>query len=324
MKIKSLFVCTTPLQSLIAEKIISHEGLDKSDCILIYIALTDNNKNYYYFSKLSNGMYLGDYIKTNRSLATVTHLRKILKNKKFNVYIGSIDDTLVHYVLSFVDCQELVTFDDGTANIFINSTFFTGVERGIFRGFILKVVNYILGNRFTLEKVKSKLKKHYTIYPEFQNVVDRTETLQLLDFKKNNRATHGEINIFLGTMYEDVVNKKSNADLLWEKVRNFIENSNVEWIYIPHPRDQRKINIESIEDSLLIAEEQIYSLREKYKQINLYGFASSAQFNLLNIPGITIYPVYSNLLSKTLTDVVELLSTKSGCVTIDLEKNNEN
>lgn len=319
----NLFVCMTPLQSLIAEKIISHESLNKADCQLIYLVLTDNEKNHYYYSRLAEGMAYAEYIDTGRSVTTVNRLRTLFKNKKYNVYVASIDDTLIHYVLSFVKLHKLTTFDDGLANIFPNSSYYLGVDRGRVRGCVLKIANYLLGNRFSLDSIKRKTKKHYTIYPDFRNVVEKIESLNLLNLRENELVEGGSINIFLGTMYEEVTYNATDANSLWGKVNDYIESSDGDWLYIPHPRDKRKNVFNNLESSLLIAEEQIIVLRKKHKEINLYGFASSTQFNLMGVPDINIYPVNSVLLSDKAKEAIKLLSFSCN-IEISLERNDEN
>ncbi|WP_071057842.1 glycosyltransferase family 52 [Pelistega sp. MC2] len=309
---KNLFICATPLQTLIATQIIKEENIDKSLCDIIYLAFNDNTINQKYFLKFAEGTKNSIYISSGRTLSTVLQLRRFLFNQEYNAYMANIDDTLWHYALSFIKLKKLVTFDDGTANIIPSSSFFVGIKKPPLRGFFLKIAHYLMGNRYSIDKIKRQTFKHYSIYPGYTNAVPKTHYISLFD-KPTPATNEKTINIFLGTVYSEATKSQRDSLRLQASVIKLLEQFTHKYIYIPHPRE----DISNIHKGIitlknnLIAEEYILQLTQEYQNINIYGFGSSAQFNLLNTQGINIFPVTSKLLKDSLYDTLALLENCS-------------
>lgn len=124
----SLVICFTPLQMLIAEKIVAQQpSVD-----LIVIALNNNDKYKYYYNifqhpNIAKQYYLFDNNKSRFfKFINIIKFNENFKLEKFyeNIYISSIDNKYTHNILSKVNFNNLYTYDDGTANIVKNSIYF--------------------------------------------------------------------------------------------------------------------------------------------------------------------------------------------------------
>ncbi|MCK3658643.1 hypothetical protein A4G18_07965 [Pasteurellaceae bacterium Pebbles2] len=308
-----LFICMTPLQTIIAHRIIQEEKLNKRQCALVYLSMSPNGIHKVYYERLVSMVDFGVFISTGRSLKTIFKLRKLLLNKKADVYVASINDTLIFYALSFLDLRTLVTYDDGTANIISNSVYFSSEKNFSLRRKLMKTMHFLLGNRFSLDKVKASSTLHYTIYKDYENVIACTKYIPLFcDPLFFNGKKGSEMNVFLGTVYSEIVENIKHIERLQNDVKNMLHNIG-NCIYIPHPRESANILFSErypVED--LMAEELIMELLKKYDTINIYGFGSSAQFNLLNLTErLRIYPIDTPILKKEVRDAVKALAKYS-------------
>ena len=120
---KNLIICTTPLQILLAEKIMD---VVQGDYTVVIITRHNNDKYQYYSNRIkekSNSL-LYYYL---RSITKYSRLWEVLNFKiDFDLFsqegyrycfLASIDNPLSLRILSNIKFQELRTFDDGTANI---------------------------------------------------------------------------------------------------------------------------------------------------------------------------------------------------------------
>ena len=300
----------TPLQTLIAEKIIEKEDIDKAESILLYIGTIDNQINRAYFQRLASGFKYSEFLQTGRSLGTVLRMRNLLYGKSCKIYVAGIDDSLIHYAISFLKKPELYTFDDGTANIMPQSTYFTGVKRPFIREYLLRFAHFLLGKRFNLEKTKSSTIKHYSIYNGFPNAATaEIEYLSLFTTKRTVSANKKNIKVFLGTVYDEATRTKDDADFLWKNVQEFLKENGEDIIYIQHPREKRAYGCSS--NDRRIAEEIILDLRKSYATVDLYGFGSSTQFNLVNVESINVIPVYSEFLLDKVNSTLSVLKDRT-------------
>ncbi|MDC5651110.1 polysaccharide biosynthesis protein, partial [Acinetobacter baumannii] len=115
-KKKSLVICLTPLQMIIAEKVVAKQpSVD-----LLVIALNDNNKYKYYFDNFQHPNLKKQYYLFDNNQSIFSKILKVVKFKNFfeindyyeNVYISSIDNKYIHSILSKVKFDNLYTYDD--------------------------------------------------------------------------------------------------------------------------------------------------------------------------------------------------------------------
>ncbi|MFJ3455771.1 glycosyltransferase family 52 [Scandinavium goeteborgense] len=294
-----LYICFTPLQSLIASQILERSN---NSAALFYYTDTDNEKNRHYFNSLSEKMKLSKYY--SRKFSIILLIKLFLFAKKLRtvntVYLASVDNQIVHYLLSYLDFNRIITFDDGTANISYNSLFYRRIETSKFK----RIIHFLFGRQYYREKVIEESLLHYSIYKNKRNIHSFVEHIPLLN--TNNIATGAKNkrikSIFLGTVYRDVANTPRDANLLHCAVLSFLSGLD-DVIYLPHPRERNTI----FEDYTLctenIAEDVIINYLKQGFNVDVYGFGSSAQFNILNINGIKCYVCMSNLINPDILNL---------------------
>ncbi|RRD91307.1 glycosyltransferase family 52 [Conchiformibius steedae] len=295
----NLIICLTPLQMLIAEKIISLFPSEKFS--LIVIALNDNQKYRYYYDRLSvrvdRSIYFSDTFRFFSFIKFIIFFKFIKKwgNIYYNKYfVASIDSRYVHYVLSQTNNPVVYTFDDGTMNIYRNSTYYQKTNINLLKYLLWK----FLGVRYFQEDVKLFSRLHYSIYFEVDNIIDNVQYLKLFDFtnnskdKKNNSKIeqiqcgtgNGEsISFFLGQPLNDF---GDNID--YNVVNDFIDRYNISYYFL-HPRENLRVVEDIINvpifNSELVFEDFIlnFCMVNRVCDIKLYSISSSVIFNLSSI-----------------------------------------
>lgn len=287
-----LVICNTPLQVLQIENLLKLGILKKNNFELIFFVYNETEKLTYYYNRLKKMSNNSIYYKYKKFPFYVYDLKKIFKGKIYNsIYTASIDNKLNHYILSFIKYDDLYTIDDGTANIWENSSYYIDNKN-----IIKSSLHYMLGCRLDLKKIKNNIKTHYTIYKDLPNIAENTVYNNIFCYQKKCNTDFSCINIFLGTVYNEI---SDNKEKLIQQLTDFFHEK--DFYYIPHPRDNEHYftNVTYIENNK-IAEEIIANMLNKYSNVNLYGFGSSTQFNLLHIEGIDNYQLTSKNLKRNI------------------------
>ncbi|WP_283202168.1 glycosyltransferase family 52, partial [Acinetobacter baumannii] len=71
-----------------------------------------------------------------------------------------MDNPFFHILLSKISKNNIITFDDGTANIYKSSIYYNYEDKGRLQNIILR----LLGNIYNTQKVIGESSKHYSIY----------------------------------------------------------------------------------------------------------------------------------------------------------------
>lgn len=301
----NLIICHTPLQVIIAERIIDLHPNEQFYGILFTSNM--NSKFDYYFKRLSKRCLVFDYFIYSQGLFknfdTFFNLYK-LKNKlsKYNfnkIILASIDNLLCQTLLSNDNFDRLETFDDGTANIYKKSIFFMNEKYT----FIQLIARWLLGVSYNLQKIKSNSSLHYTIY-DMENIIDNLQSLSLYSFIENNseKSELKKIRIFLGQPINEL---GITIDIL----NGILEKYQINY-YFPHPREiNKEINIEYI-DTHLIFEDYIYQqVKENPSYIyEIYSICSTASLNVLKYPNVKVKIIKSDLTQRALDDIYDLFS----------------
>ncbi|MEY1522682.1 glycosyltransferase family 52 [Providencia manganoxydans] len=284
-----LIICNTPLQIIQIEKLITNGIIKEKNFYFVFFVCNETEKLKYYYDRLAKLSKDSLYYKYQKFPFYIFSLRKIFKKNKYeNIYTASVDNKLIHYILSFTQFNGLYTIDDGAANIWNKSNYYINKKSTL-----KKLVHQALGCKFDLEKTKKRINTHYTIYKDMPNITKYTKyNNPFPQYKQKNHIIESEVNIYLGTVYNEITYDKS---ALLDSLNNFFDKKN--FFCISHPRDTFRYfdNLNYIEGNE-IAEEIILNLLEKYSRVNLYGFGSSVQFNLLKIDGIQNYQFTSSKL----------------------------
>jgi beta-galactosamide-alpha-2,3-sialyltransferase len=301
-----LFLCGTPLHSLMAKRIIEHENIDKDECVLFFYSRVMNKKYEYYFSQISTLFSESIYFYSDsRYPRYLIEARKILEEIEYDsLYFGNACVPYVLLALSAGKHKEVVTFDDGVQNIFAGSPFASKY------GMSLKKYLGMLpfGNKYSLQKIRNETSRHYTIYPGFKNYLSENPT-PLSIFPVVESSEGGEIcSIILGTNFKNAF-PSQDLNKAYRMLSEFSDTLEGDVYYLAHPRASGEIirgccNVETEK----IAEEFVGEMYAKYRRINLYGFCSSAQLNLAHLPNVYNYFISIPLFEDWIEDVVAMMS----------------
>ncbi|MDP8143288.1 glycosyltransferase family 52 [Pasteurella atlantica] len=287
----------TPLQMLIAEKIIELHSEDKFYAIVL--GQKENSKYYYYANRLKEKCIKLEFIEQPSFNNKLLIFFFIIKFKLKGIILPNINKIFlanIHFLpllglLSTLRFKEINTFDDGLANIDNTSFLFTKREHG----FLKRIILSILVGGFYKENIKEFSKIHYTIYKDLPNIIINTSFISLLPentvWKKNNGETSNIVKIFLGQpIFENsnISDKniiKKNINL----IKLALKYCKADYFF-PHPRENYKVDgIKNINTSLIF-EDYIIKLiknnpRNKYI---IYTFFSGAVLNVINLPNIEV------------------------------------
>lgn len=310
-KKKSLVICLTPLQMIIAEKVVAKQpSVD-----LLVIALNDNNKYKYYFDNFQHPNLKKQYYLFDNNQNIFSKILKVVKFKNFfeindyyeNVYISSIDNKYIHSILSKVKFDNLYTYDDGTANIIQDSVYF----KQSFKSKLKDAVFRLIGINFNLNKIKKIVKKHYTIYKNVQNIVKQTEYISIVKNIRDNRSIFKdqEIKIFLGQPLKDI---DKNFDTL--ALKNFLVMEGVNY-HFKHPRETEEAYFEEIKTPYIFED---FFARElgKYRKVIIYTLCSTAALNVISFDNVEVRLIGNETIDNKYPDLVKIF-INSGAVLLN-------
>ena len=304
---KSLFICLTPLQILIANEIAQKE----QDVEILVLALSDNNKYNYYYSKINFNKkykYLPSTQGKFHTFLSVLKLKKQIHLHKYykKVFLASIDNKYVHKILSSIKFNELYTFDDGTANIIMNSPYYTQ-KMSKFKSLLWRAS----GIKYNLQDVVNLSRQHYSIYQNQKNIINNVTFLNLFKFnnKLQHHFEHGEISFFLGQPITEL-----DSTLNQNSIENFIKDKSINY-YFKHPREKNvSITVNQI-TSDLIFEDYYLTFLQSHQKVIIYTFTSTAALNLISAPNVEIYLIHNEQVFKNFPDLISLFLQNGAILT---------
>lgn len=312
----NLIICMTPLQVLIAKKII--ENTESNRCIGIYMSYTDNKKHRRYYEVLkefceSTIFILLDNRNSIQRLRTYYVVKSRCSEFSFsnrninNIFLASIDTMFVQYIVSKINFNRLITFDDGTANIFQNGRYFIQQEQSISKMVFRKIIGL---NLSTIEDIKRLSSLHYSVYPNEKNIISNVRGIRIFD-NKLNTANNGNFKIkkiILGQPLDGFVGVNNYKKI----VLNISKFFNVD-CFFPHPRESIGFyKYLKVVDSELIIEDYLIKELEADPDINfeIYTFFSSSVLLIKNFERVSVNIVADNLLMKEFRSYYDFLSDR--------------
>lgn len=309
---KDLFFCFTPLQVLIAKSIILSDDYEGGRPECYVFALSDSKRYQHYYELIAPHCAKAEFV---TSLPPFPFYLTWLKQRFFrsdyrNIYIASIDSVYVQFVLSWAGFEEVRTFDDGTANILASSKYYCDDLSISFK--LKSLIWNLFGNRYSKEIIIKESSVHYTLYPGFQNLIENLKqvSLNISDVDSGCENKKDRIIVFVGTVLKDVIKNADQQKSLIDGIRKYcLANLTNDAVYLPHPRDEFNYFPELPKrESTLIAEEVIFELINEYEEIELVGFGSSTQFNLMAQPSVKNVVLDSHLLHPRMRQLIQMLA----------------
>lgn len=317
----NLIICCTPLQVLIAEKIIELYPEQKFYGVLF--SPERNEKYQYYYNRLKKKCVKVDLLE----------VKDILKNKYYllinmifiyfysfkfpkvdRVFLANIDIFYIHTFIGRFNNSEIITFDDGTINLNFKQNFFTREKpEEIFGSKLLYLFKLL--NSTTLDDILRRKVKHYSIY-KLPNIMGETTYIELFNCKNNIYTASQSVSILVGQpIFQDKDNNKFADIALMKRI---IEDYKIDY-YLPHPRESYFVEGVNYINTPLIFEEYIMKSIEENpnKRYIVYTLFSSVALNLISIPQVEIVSFrikgYSgvgdeiyDIFSKVNLDIIEL------------------
>ena len=308
----NLIICVTPLQMLIAEKIISMNPNVKFYCICYFY---DNNEKYkYYIRKLKDQTFFTFefLVVSNNKIMRLWDLLKVLmilkkiKLPKFaTVYFASLDNPFIQLTLSHTKFSEIITFDDGTANLWANSLYNKPREISYLQVFFLSLLRV----RYDMDIIKKESKKHYTIFNNSPFLKSKSEKIELINTSYlKDFVGDKNINIFIGQPYTDY-----NFNIFKPKNIKKIMNEFKIDSYFKHPRERVVYNFVEYVETNKIFEDYIFDLISNGYNVNIYTFLSTVALTVSGVNNVKIYSIADDELYAYFQEVYEIF-----------EKNNVN
>lgn len=284
----NLFLCFTPLQAVIVEKIICEHT--KGDAILVYLSDSEDKKVNIYFNRVSKHCKKSYLVQiTKNKVMNLLELRKIAKlMPEFkSVNLASIDNVYFLYLLSKLRFNSLNTFDDGLSNIIQTSTYYSVLKESFFHNLSLRV----LGIKYNRDTLKKMSKCHFSIYPKrFKNIIDQEYVIEIKVFNENLNDFRRDkvVKIFLGQplYHNDILRTKTKI----QSAVDFIKPD----FYFKHPRESFEIdNIKYIESDLIFEDFALKFLNDnRDTKLEIYSFFSSCMVNLYSVKAITSFYIW--------------------------------
>lgn len=253
-------------------------------------------------------------------LATLNHIKTTLNTLDIwqkpieNVYLASIDVLFLQYVISKVTFQQLYTFDDGTANIFPNSSYFQPLPKSL----PLQLFKHAVGITYpSIPSILAISKKHFTIFPQEINIIDATHPVYLFDKVDNQPDENLPVKrLLLGQALDNFIGDKAYADIVETMVKAFHLDA-----FCPHPRENLDFShLLPVIDSEKIIEDYLSEALQQNPQqrFEIYTFISTAVFSLKEFPRTQVFMVYTQALWDKFPDAYEFLASR-GFTLINLD-----
>jgi len=290
---ESLCICLTPLHVLIARGIYEKSGVKFSKGI--YLNYVDNDKNRFYADEMHKFCEVVDYVllPSEDTYFWPKHLhifiRRLNYRFKFSiygnvrfVYTGTSNNHYLYALLSAINFNNLVTYDDGVENIKADSIL------KIKEKISAKIFLLLSGITYWRDKLISESTLHYSIYNGI-NVYSKTEKIDFMMTilpSNNHHQLIKVIKIFLGPPPEV---SKAVADVISNSILAIKPDG-----YIAHPREiiHRIATLNYINTHLVAEHYIINSLNENPTvSYEVYGYEGSALLNLAGIHRIKVFSV---------------------------------
>lgn len=323
----NLIICGSPLQILIAERIIDlHPGEDFYGIVYCYQLPP---KLAYYYERLSKKCVKSRIIYGDQGHSKLGIYREIFRliiqgatlPRIKSVFLAHVDIIDVCIFLHNVSQANIYTFDDGSINL-CPDVFMKAIDKRI--GGLQRILNCIFSIPTSRDLFERSI-KHYTLY-ELPNVYTNTIRIELFKRERETLETSCDMvssnqmqTLMLGQPiyeYED-----EGMELNIRVTEGVLERYRIEY-YIPHPRERYKVRGVKYIDTDLISEDYLLENLEQAPHLfyRIYTFCSTTALNLLGHPRIEFIVIKPQCIPLHLEEIYVILE-KSGlqieCIDID-------
>jgi len=272
----ALVLLRTPFQASIVAKILDQEDVGEFD--LLYFTQNNAEEDRYYFNTLTKHARSAAYCHAPvRRFDILGHMdwyrqaRSWIRDHGCDLTIMASIDNYIFGAIAYRQIgSELITMDDGTANLFKAAGYYT--DRSNRRG---RAYRYLLG-AYDLSEMKKRISRHYTLHPQFENIVSRDKLRSIQSSPPSPaKADASPITFFIGGPFEEVLTQEQIY-----RLAAHVRAQPVDY-YIKHPREVAPLEIGApfLDKSGLIAEDAIMRAAAG-RPVHLIGWFSSVLFNI--------------------------------------------
>ncbi|EQC1409758.1 glycosyltransferase family 52 [Providencia rettgeri] len=320
-----VFIVCSPLQLRIASAIKNYYR--DGSYHVIYLK-TNKNVMSGVINELKN--HFNSYILVKMDYGFINLIRinnyiKKIEHDCVSIYLANAGELPVHYIVSIIQKNKALikTFDDGISNI--NSIpNIEALDNRIKekRKLRYKVSRLFFKRNYNTQKIVNDSVLHFSILKtnKNKNVNSKIISLDLFENKVNlqklkniNQENSTLVNIFVGSRFKDILKNKTddNLNLLMNKI-NCLSEIYPNLIYLRHPREitftpskMKELKLNSI------SEDYILSLINQNYEINIIGFASTCQLNVMSLKNITITLLKTNLIRDDIINSFDLFNNNN-------------
>ena len=309
----NLVICWTPLQMLIAEKIIESHPNEKFYTIVM--SHSGKNEKYDYYSSIlsqKSERFYSFYIEpqSQNKLFVYTSLLELkLKSLLFpplkTIYLAHISSPEVHTLVSSYQNAEIRTFDDGSSNLLKKSAFLNNANRISTGDISRKFYEIFINSTQSVKSVRERSIEHYTIFKDLKNIMDdghrKMTYLPLFDVSKlkPSKEIRDTVKIILGSPEKEMKEISEKA----------IKHFGIKYATL-HPRQRYELSNAITLQSPYIIEDYMLKEIEKnpHTRYEIYTFFSGAALTMKDFPNLRVYALKPSSLPSDywLTPIYEL------------------
>ena len=309
----NLVVCWTPLQMLIAEKIIKSHPNEKFYTIVM--SHSGKNEKYDYYSSIlsqKSERFYSFYLEpqSQNKLFVYTSLLELkLKSLLFpplkTIYLAHISSPEIHTLVSTYPTVEIRTFDDGSSNLLKKSAFLNNANRISTGEVSRRFYELFINSTQSVKSVRERSIEHYTIFKDLKNIMDdghrKMTYLPLFDVSKlkPSKEIKDTIKILLGSP------DKGMKEISEKAIKHF----GIKYATL-HPRQRYELSNAITLQSPYIIEDYMLKEIEKNPHIRyeIYTFFSGAALTMKDFPNVSVYALKPSSLPSNywLTPIYEL------------------
>ena len=309
----NLVVCWTPLQMLIAEKIIKSHPNEKF--YMIVMSHSGKNEKYDYYSSIlsqKSERFYSFYLEpqSQNKLFVYTSLLELkLKSLLFpplkTIYLAHISSPEIHTLVSTYPTVEIRTFDDGSSNLLKKSAFLNNANRISTGEVSRRFYELFINSTQSVKSIRERSIEHYTIFKDLKNIMDdghrKMTYLPLFDVSKlkPSKEIKDTIKILLGSP------DKGMKEISEKAIKHF----GIKYATL-HPRQRYELSNAITLQSPYIIEDYMLKEIEKnpHTHYEIYTFFSGAALTMKDFPNVSVYALKPSSLPSDywLTPIYEL------------------
>lgn len=272
----ALLILRTPFQAWLAQRVLIAEEVSSFD--LVYLTQNNSIEDRYYFSRLQRNALKAQYcyVPPQRPdilnhLAFRIQTNQWYGDKNYELVMLASIDALVPSSLSAHHTGELITFDDGSANISAASSY-----RADTPSLRTSIYRKLFGAR-SVSAMCNRVLRHYTLHPDLENIVGHERLVAIKGWGTGIANSEGGLpkKFFIGQPLSTTL---SIGQL--EKLSAYMFNQNLHY-YIRHPRESTLVfeGTPLLDKKGRIAEDAILNA-SKNTPVHVLGWFSSTLLNL--------------------------------------------